>query len=213
MVMKTTMAKITLSDNELELVCNTEWILTKQRIIQKVYDLYGGLVPQLEESLRSRQPYLPVAIFSRQAKISKGENYLQLPYVMLDYPRCFSGTDVAAIRCFFWWGNYFSVNLQLAGSYLDERRALVQQHFKQLAAQDFSICIADSPWHHHFNPDNFKALKSFSEDAFNSLVQKAAFVKIAKKISLHQWEEVPEFIVNSYEELAMLLTCDQAPSR
>ncbi len=34
--------KITLSDKELSLVQNSEWILTKQVIIQKVYDLFAG---------------------------------------------------------------------------------------------------------------------------------------------------------------------------
>ena len=50
-------------------------------------------------------------------KISKGENYRGLPYVMLDYPRLFGREEVLAIRTFFWWGHGFSVTLHLKGGY------------------------------------------------------------------------------------------------
>ena len=86
-------AKITLSNKELELVCNTDWIFTKHIIIQKAVQLFGNIVPALENELEQAQAYLPKEIFTNRAKISKGENYQLLPYVMLDYPRCFHKND------------------------------------------------------------------------------------------------------------------------
>ncbi|MEJ7586896.1 MAG: hypothetical protein WKI04_04975 [Ferruginibacter sp.] len=44
-------AKIALSAPELELVCNKEWILTKQIIIEKVYGLFGVLALSMEEKV------------------------------------------------------------------------------------------------------------------------------------------------------------------
>jgi hypothetical protein len=42
-----TATKIALSEKELQLVCDTDWILTKHSIIQKVYALFGETVPGL----------------------------------------------------------------------------------------------------------------------------------------------------------------------
>ena len=57
-----------------------------------------------------------LAIVQSTPKIAKGENYLQLPYVLLDYPRCFDKENIFAIRTMFWWGNFFSITLHLSGS-------------------------------------------------------------------------------------------------
>ena len=43
--------KIALSSKELELVCNKEWILTKQIIIEKVYQLFGALASSMEQEV------------------------------------------------------------------------------------------------------------------------------------------------------------------
>ena len=44
--------KIALSDKELEVVCNTDFIFTKHIIIQKVLQLFGNLAATLEDELK-----------------------------------------------------------------------------------------------------------------------------------------------------------------
>ena len=44
-------AKIHLSEEELQLLQNAEWVLTKNKIIQKVYDLFGALSEQMQARL------------------------------------------------------------------------------------------------------------------------------------------------------------------
>ncbi len=79
------MANVKLSKDELELVTNAELILTKNRIIQKVYELFG----ELSIAYRELSKDLDEDLLHIPPKISKGENYLGLPWVMLDYPRNF----------------------------------------------------------------------------------------------------------------------------
>jgi hypothetical protein len=80
-------AKVSLSAFELQLVTDETFILTKNRIIQKVYELFG----QCSENYKTvlKQYTLPEIALQSPAKIAKGENYEGLPYVMLDFPRCF----------------------------------------------------------------------------------------------------------------------------
>ena len=63
---------------------------------------------------------LPEEVLIQSPKISRGENYNGLPYVMLDYPRCFGKEDVFAMRTMFWWGNFFSITWHLKGKYSKE---------------------------------------------------------------------------------------------
>jgi hypothetical protein len=106
------------SDAELQMACDPEVILTKNRIIEKVYQAFGdtahnllGLIEPLREILPDETLVMP--------KISKGEQYRGLPWVMLDYPRVFDHEKGhLAIRVMFLWGNYFLVQLHISGKYL-----------------------------------------------------------------------------------------------
>lgn len=204
--------KITLSDKELELVCNTGWILTKHTIIQKVYDLYGEALPSLKNVLEEKRNILPPEVFNYSPKISRGENYKLLPWVMLDYPRCFGKDDVMAVRIFFWWGNFFSVNLQLSGIYKAKALPVLQQRYEWFKNEGYFICMEDDPWEHHFDETNFVSASKLSKQQYAVLLEKP-FLKIAKKMPLKEWNKVPGFINSVFNEITDLLTTYQAPSR
>ena len=108
------MANVKLSPRELDIVCNADLILTKNNIIAKVYDLFGSLS---EYNVSTADQFLTEEIKNISPKISKGENYEGLPWVMLDYPRYFTANDVFAIRTYFWWGNFFSITLHVKGKF------------------------------------------------------------------------------------------------
>jgi len=199
--------KITLSDKELELVCNTDWILTKHAVMHKVYGLFGEVAPLLESYLTENKKKLPEELFANPPKISKGENYKLLPYAMLDYPRYFGKEDTVAIRTFFWWGNFFSVSLQLAGDCKANAVNKLQEKFEWLGQQGYFICVNETPWQHHFEKDNFIAIDSIGATQFSSMLQ-MPFMKVAKKIPLSEWENVPGFIVKTFIDLALLLKKD-----
>ena len=101
-------AKITLSAQEHRLMMDASVILTKNRVMAKIYELFG-------ECSRNCVPIftLPPEVAVIMPKIAKGEAYKGLPYVMLDFPRYFTQNEVLAIRTFFWWGNYVTVTLHL----------------------------------------------------------------------------------------------------
>ena len=197
--------KIALSDKELKLVCSTEWILTKHAVIQKVYDLFGEILPLFEKAIKEKEEYLPEGVFINSPKISKGENYKLLPYVMLDYPRYFGKEDTIAIRTFFWWGNFFSVCLQLSGRFKDANFELLNQKFEWLRQNEYCICVNDNAWEHHFEKDNFINLDLLSEEKFKETLFEKPFIKIAKNTPLHHWQQSPEFLLKTFEELAGLI--------
>ena len=133
-------AKIQLSPEETELVQNTEWILNKHIITKKVYDMFGDLSLLLKNEAEVNSYLFPPNIQSQSGKISKGENYQLLPYVILDYPAFFGKDKIFAVRTMFWWGNFFSVTLHLSGIYKQQFTADSEAVFSFLQKEDF-FCL------------------------------------------------------------------------
>ncbi len=200
-------AKLTLSAKELELVNDPAWILTKNAIIKKVYCLFGELSEVYGEILSKNDHISKDNPGSRSPKISKGEQYENLPWVMLDHPRYFNGENVFAIRSFFWWGHFCSITLLLSGSYREKYAAAIEQYFFKNAngsspENDWFVCVSEDPWQHHFRKDNYQAVAERGNKPFASL----PFIKLAKKISLQDWDKLHNFFEENYSEILKMLT-------
>lgn len=197
--------KITLSGKEQELVCNSDWFLTKRIIIEKVYALFGSLSEVMEEEIKKKSMLIPAEAYMAAPKISKGENYRNLPYVVLDYPRYFTKEDTLAIRTLFWWGNFFSITLHISGICKARALAVLASKFSYLRENNFWICVHSNPWQHHFEEDNFLPLANFTSEDFYFRLTSEPFIKIGKKISLQQWDKAPLFVKHTFSEMLTLL--------
>jgi hypothetical protein len=139
-------------------------------------------------------------------RISKGENYRQLPYLMLDYPALFGKEDIFALRTFFWWGNFFSINLQGSGKYRSFfRNDLVNLLMNQ--DQQFFICVHDNPWEHHFESTNFIAAEKLGATKLAEVLQSHPFVKITLRYSFENWDQLPASLSNGAKALLNLISC------
>lgn len=193
-------AKLRLSAEELRLVTDPGFILTKNAIIEKVYVLFGILADDFREMI-----ILPNEVEAMAPKIARGENYLGLPYVMLDYPRGFSIENIMAIRCFFWWGNFFSITLHIKGSYRNLCSAAILRHFSMLSALEYSLAISEDEWHHHFGEDNYRPISAMDEHEFRLLMTGHPYIKIAKVFPLSSWENMRILFGKAYGELGLLI--------
>jgi hypothetical protein len=176
--------KVQFSNTEMELMCNAELILTKNKVVEKVKTLLEEIQNQMMDDCTNNAKLSSTEIFSVNPKISKGENYLGLPYQILDYPRLFRHQDIFAIRTMFWWGNFFSITLHLSGLYKLQYEAKVQAGFKYFTKGEYSIGVNEDPWIHHFDEDNYKVIALLKEKTFEDECKNANHLKIAKKISL-----------------------------
>ena len=197
--------KFSLSADELELVCNKDWILAKKIVIDKVYFLMGELSQKMQKHTMHNKSMLPAIVAKSSPKISRGENYRGLPYVMLDYPRYFNANETLAIRTFFWWGNFFSINLHLSGAIKENALPILKSNFNWLQQNNYYLCIHSGPWEHHFEADNYRLLKNYSATEFEEIIHMNNFFKIGISIPLDQWQSVPAFMEHHFTELMKLL--------
>lgn len=200
-------ANVKLSKSEMEMVCNEEIILTKISITDKVYTLFGYLSERYKERTKQNLNIFPEEVLATYPKIYKGEQYKKLPYVMLDYPRYFTKEKVMAIRSLFWWGNFFSITLHLAGEYVHTYAPAIKKFFEINRADNWFISVNENQWEHDFKPDNYIAAnKLASEIPFSIINGKAGFIKIAQKISLEEWDSAEVFFIKAYQEIINMLS-------
>jgi len=193
-----------LSPHELSIVADQEWILTKHQILEKISKILGSLSKDIQQHISDHSS------FSRELsrglpRISKGENYRQLPYLMLDYPALFGKEDVFALRTFFWWGNFFSINLHLSGAMKENVLPILKSNFNWLQQNNYYLGIHTDPWEHHFGADNYRLFKNYSAAEFEEIFLQKDFLKISISISLNQWESIPAFLEHHFTALMELL--------
>jgi hypothetical protein len=195
--------KILLSADELDLVQDTHWLLTKNRIIEKAKDMFGLLAGRLQPLVEAGTN-LPETVRLFSPKVFRGEYYQGLPYVMLDYPRVFGREHVLAMRTMFWWGNFFSVTLQLKGSYLEMFGQSLVRNEGRLADAGYFIGVSEDEWRHDFEADNYLPLQKgvgLLEEAFRN----KPFVKLAVRVPLSKWNEAGELIAQQHRLLLDVL--------
>jgi hypothetical protein len=198
-------AKIRLSPKEMELVLNADWILTKNSILLKASQLLGRVLIHQQDHLLQADTVLPADVLRIPPKISKGDNYKGLPYLVLDYPRYFHHSGVFAIRTFFWWGNFFSVTLHLAGYYKQLFAPVLLKALPVLQQQEFYCCVHTDQWQHHFEEDNYLPAAAISDSFFIDTISNNSFIKLAKKIPLEKWDDAEDMLPAIYGQLISLL--------
>ncbi|MET0635906.1 MAG: hypothetical protein ABWZ25_07745 [Chitinophagaceae bacterium] len=198
-------AKIQLSKEEKELISNSKWILTKNDILLKVNAMLTGIMADQTEWLFSRQLQLPAALASHSPKISRGENYHGLPWMMLDQPRIFGKPDTFAIRIFFWWGHFFSITLQLEGSYKTSYQHTLSH--ATLADRNYLVAVTGNRWLHHPADDHYRAVSLMNADSFTNHIKDHPFVKLTSVTPLSDWEQIREKMSEEFSFLmGMLIT-------
>lgn len=187
-----------LTADESALVRNSEWIHTKHRIIAKVYQLFGTLSEKYQ-ALIAEKSTIPEEVTRISPKIYKGERYLDLPYVMLDYPRYFNHANVFAIRCLFWWGNHFSIHLVLGGMYRHLYENALQDALHSGMFAGWYTGNTDDPWQHHFEVDNYKPVK------LDDKLPAGNYLKLGCWLNLENWEKSEDFFIESYKKIISVL--------
>ncbi|MBO9732979.1 MAG: hypothetical protein J7623_30330 [Chitinophaga sp.] len=199
------MENFDLTPEEATLVGSAHFIQLKNSAIDKVMGLMGNLERALAAYDRDTDfPFQPEWLL-QGGKISKGEQYKGLPWVMLDYPRFFHKTGIFAFRTMFWWGHYFSATLHLAGNVKAHFSTALREAYLKLAEAGFQVYVQENPWEHDFENGNYCFIDTLSLDEWKTLVSRHDFIKLAKPFVLDHWGEIITDVVKAYATLLNVL--------
>ncbi len=196
---------IQLQDHELRYLRDTDFLSTKLRIMKSLQ----GLLEQTQQKLLQQKGLLllPASVWETPPKVSRGENYEGLPYLVLDYPRIFKQEAIFAYRTMFWWGHGFSCTLHLEGSYWRTfKPRLLPRLGMSEAANNWWICVNNTPWEYHYRPDNYLPLPEYlQQPAALDKLAKMPFMKLSCRIPLEDYQALPERCLAHLQQLSNLL--------
>lgn len=196
-----TKTKIHLSKQEYEMMIDPGFILTKNEVMKKMRTYLEELQVYQQAFLEKQHPF-PDEVMQVTPKISRGENYLGLPWLVLDNPRYFGQMHICAIRTMFWWGNFFSTTLHLNGKFKDQFQDKIISNYTTLGKTGFSVCVSENEWQHHFEESNYRLISDMRPAEFTEQLAKRNFLKIAVKLPLTRMEESDEKLIEQYKVLA-----------
>jgi hypothetical protein len=198
---------IGLSGKELSYISDTDFLVTKFTITEKIVGLFADTEQKLQLVVGESGFPFKEHWLHKPGKISKGENYQRLPYVVLDYPRYFHNHEVFAFRSMFWWGNFFSGSLHLKGYWLEEMKGRIYKKLLKSPGDAF-ICVNNSPWEYHYGEENYRLVKELQPEILERVIFDRPFIKISRKLGLENWQQVPVFCMGSFQEFLQLMKED-----
>ena len=197
----TKQTKIQLLPAEVELVSSPDIILTKNAILQKIRSFLEEIQAKQVDILRDHSSQLPEEVMKISAKISRGENYKGLPWLVLDNPRFFQHNNIFAIRTLFWWGNFFSVTLHVSGNNKKNILKNISHHISLLGEKEFYIYNVTKEWEHDMDPTSYKKLSVIHDDELQKIFSANNFLKLAIKFPIDSFEAIEDKLLRNYELL------------
>lgn len=193
--------KIQFLPAEMELVSSPDIILTKNAILQKIKSFFEELQLKQQEFLKKYSSQLSEEVLRISPKISRGENYKGLPWLVLDNPRHFQHNNIFAIRTMFWWGNFFSITLHLSGNNKTNLLKKLTGNISLLGKNDFYIYNGTKEWEHDFGPDSYKKISTLAKDELERVFNENTFLKLAVKFPIDSLEAIDDKLLRNYELL------------
>ncbi|MEM9829495.1 MAG: hypothetical protein AAF944_02600 [Bacteroidota bacterium] len=201
------MTSFSLTTQELNYLTDTDFLLAKVAIQQKANQLLATTQLQLKEYITNQAPAFPEVVLTEGGKISRGENYQQLPYYVLDYPRLLSQNDVFNLRTMIWWGHELSISWHLAGHSLSHFRPRLESQWATIKHLGWHVCVGDDPWQYHRHPAYFQSTLEldFGEPNWRRWLGQRSFCKFAVFFSLSDWNRLPTQAVTFLDQIVTLL--------
>src|SRR6185436_12575669 len=189
--------KIQFLPAEMELVSSPDIILTKNAILQKIKTFFEEVQIKQQDILKKYSSQLPEEVLKISPKISRGENYKGLPWLVLDNPRHFQHNNIFAIRTMFWWGNFFSITLHLSGNNKNDLLNNLTSNVLSLAKNDFYIYNGTKEWEHDIDPVSYKKLSAINEDELQKIFSTNSFLKLAVKFTVESLAAIEDKLLRN----------------
>ena len=183
---------------ELNYLQNTDFLRTKRSLISGFIEWFEKIQVDIIHLIDSGKFQLPDGAITRAGKITKGENYKDLPFVVLDCPRFFSKNDIFAYRSIFWWGNYLSNHFLLKGHYLDLYRGKFSEAWPFLREQEVYLDLSNNPWNHDLSTQDYVRTSQLNTEEFDKIVEQADFLKLVWRMELDQWKDFHQFSLKNF---------------
>jgi hypothetical protein len=190
---------------ELKIISDKDFYLTKREASGKMAELLGEVRDALKREIGKKHLKFPEGVDVAHGKISRGENYKNLPWMVLDFPKHFSRHSVIAFRTIVLWGNYFCFTFHLNGAMLEKFRGKILKNNPRLKKKNFYICISGEEWEHLLDQGNYISADELSQGEIEKIINEKKFLKLAWKLDLKDWRHLENFCRENFLSVVTLL--------
>jgi hypothetical protein len=190
-----------LSQSEISIWNNAEIFITKQKITNFIYDANALII----EEIKTSKPILHSNFKFNNPKISKGENYNCLPWVMADYPAYFDKENIFAFRMFYLWGAEINFFLVLKGDFLKHYQTQILSQIKNQAFTSIKIYVGADVWKHNMDED-YKLIEAIEIEKIIAHINQFGFLKLAIYHPSTKINEIEKLGFNAWQLFYKLLS-------
>ena len=197
---------------ELRTIHNKDFFYTKASATEKIDSIFAEVRDEIKSEIKKNKLVFPKEVDVSTGKIFRGESYLGLPYLVLDYPKYFSKVSVCSCRTMFWWGNFFNFTLHLEGTALEQKRSLLINNWKNFRKKNIYICVNKDPWQYFYNKENYMQVDRFTESELKKIFISKKFIKLSRKIEVLEYKKLNRFCKESFNMITSSLFCQGHPT-
>jgi hypothetical protein len=174
---------IKLTNDEWEVLNDTSFFVHKRAVFSKFDLLFHRFGEIMQKGLKSNVLPVDKYIANKRGRLSRGENYLGLPYMVFDYPRIGGNDELFTFRSMLWWGKYFSFNLVIAGKMLEEMLPCIE--YKK-SYREILINRGENLWNHDLQSADYVRL---DEKVLGEVLERKKFLRLGYALPLERWTE------------------------
>lgn len=175
-----------LTKHELDFISDPVWMSLKQQVIRNVGSALEGLGEWVMQEYFSN---------SRLGfKITRGENYQEMPYVVLDAPQLKANELNGKLRIMFWWGHYISLQ------YFIETQAINLNRLKQT---DYVLLTAGDLFNNALGHSGFTPVTRLDH------LPGLALTKICTQVPFTEMERMEEHVSRFMGEVKAICNTSQ----
>jgi hypothetical protein len=197
------------SSKELQYLGDTDFLLTKRTILEKAFSGFKTCSELIDIELLKSSYKIDSKYLLPASKISRGDNYRGLPYMVLDNPRYFKKGSVLSYRILLWWGNFISFSLHLEGDICAAALTSILSKYQERIHNQTYYCLGLTPWEHHFEESNYQLLVKITPDQVNEHYKEYGFIRITKKATLKEWPFLNDLAIRNLQLLSDLASLGQ----
>ncbi|MCS7078134.1 MAG: hypothetical protein NZ455_15585 [Bacteroidia bacterium] len=155
----------------------------KHAIMQKWERFLSHTADEIYPFLSRSTCILPDEVKMSTPKISKGENYQGMPYMVLDYPRYFGKEDICVFRNILLWNRGLYSTWVFQGKYLP----LAVQSFSLPSEVEIYLHQNTDKWVHEISPGDILLEPSTYSNFILETLNKLDYLKFSAFLSFEQW--------------------------
>lgn len=199
------MANIYFSHDEIDFLTDLEIFPLKRSLLERLSLLFIEIEQNLNLECSNNNFLFPEGVLIKKGKISKGDNYNNQPYLVLDYPRLLEKNNIFCLRTIFWWGNYFSNAFILSGSMLDRYQNSLIDNFLKLKNTEWYFSINKDPWKLEISKENYIKVKNLDKDFIENHVRTFNYIKIAGIYPISEYKKLSDTSVIFFKNFLDIL--------